>query len=168
MIKKVAAGLVLVLLIAVAMVQAMEAKQEDSLPGLKKGVQAPDFSLQTLDGEQVKLSDYKGEKVVLNFWATWCKPCREEMPDLQSFYSKSDSDVVILAINMDAHNDVKGFIDSYDVTFPILLDEEDEISNMYRVISLPTTYFIDENGEIDQKHIGQISYDQLEEVVEQM
>lgn len=163
MIKKVAAGLVLVLLIAVAMVQALEAKQEDNLPGLKTGGEAPDFSLQTLDGEMVELSDFEGKKVILNFWATWCKPCREEMPDLQSIYAERDEDVVILAVNMDAHNDVKGFIDSYSVAFPVLLDKEDEVSDMYQVISLPTTYFINEDGIIVQKHIGQITYEQLEE-----
>ena len=165
MIKKVAAGLVLVLLIAVAMVQALEAKQEDNLPGLKTGGEAPDFSLQTLDGEMVELSDFEGKKVILNFWATWCKPCREEMPDLQSIYAERDEDVVILAVNMDAHNDVKGFIDSYSVAFPVLLDKEDEVSDMYQVISLPTTYFINEDGIIVQKHIGQITYEQLEETL---
>ena len=165
MIKKVAAGLVLVLLIAVAMMQALETKQEDNLPGLKTGGEAPDFSLQTLDGEMVELSDFEGKKVILNFWATWCKPCREEMPDLQSIYAERDEDVVILAVNMDAHNDVKGFIDSYSVAFPVLLDKEDEVSDMYQVISLPTTYFIDEDGIIVQKHIGQITYEQLEEML---
>ena len=168
MIKKVAAGLVLVLLIGIAMVQALEAKQDDNLPGLKTGGVAPDFSLQTLDGERVKLSDFEGKKVILNFWATWCKPCREEMPDLQSIYQESDDDVVILAINMDAHNDVEGFIDSYSVTFPVLLDENDQISDMYQIISLPTTYFIDEDGTIVQKHLGQITYEQLEEILKKI
>lgn len=168
MIKKVAAGLVLVLLIAVAMVQALEAKQDDQLPGLKIGETAPDFSLETLDGEMVKLSDFEGKKVVVNFWATWCKPCREEMPDLQSVYEQKEEDVVILAVNMDAHNDVKGFIDSYSVTFPILLDEEDEVADLYQIISLPTTYFIDERGKIVQKHIGQITDVQLEEILAQI
>ena len=165
MIKKVAAGLVLVLLIAIAMVQALEAKEDDQLPGLKTGGKAPDFSLQTLDGEMVKLSDFEGKKVILNFWATWCKPCREEMPDLQSIYAQRDDDVVILAVNMDAQNDVKGFIDSYSVTFPVLLDEEDEVADTYQIISLPTTYFIDEDGKIVQKHLGQITYEQLEEMI---
>ncbi len=168
MIKKVAAGLVLVLLIGIAMVQALEAKQDDNLPGLKTGGEAPDFSLQTLDGERVKLSDFEGEKVILNFWATWCKPCREEMPDLQSIYEERDDDVVILAINMDAHNDVEGFIDSYSVTFPVLLDENDQVSDMYQIISLPTTYFIDEDGTIVQKHLGQITYEQLEEILQKI
>ena len=168
MIKKVAGGLVLVLLIGIAMVQALEAKQDDNLPGLKTGGEAPDFSLQTLDGERVKLSDFEGKKVILNFWATWCKPCREEMPDLQSIYKESDDDVVILAINMDAHNDVEGFIDSYSVTFPVLLDENDQVSDMYQIISLPTTYFIDEDGTIVQKHFGQITYEQLEEILQKI
>lgn len=168
MVKKVAAGIVLVLLIAVALVQALEAEQEEALPGLKAGTKAPDFSLQTLDGENVKLSDYEGKKVVLNFWATWCKPCREEMPDLQTIYSENNEEIVILAVNMDAHNDVKGFTDSYAVTFPVLLDVEDKVSKIYRVISLPTTYFIDEKGDIAQKHLGQITYEQLEEVLKQL
>lgn len=168
MVKKVAASIVLVLLIAVAMVQALEAEPEEALPGLKTGTKAPDFSLQTLDGENVKLSDYEGKKVVLNFWATWCKPCREEMPDLQTIYSENNEEIVILAVNMDAHNDVKGFTDSYAVTFPVLLDVEDKVSRIYQVISLPTTYFIDEKGDIAQKHLGQITYEQLEEVLKQL
>lgn len=168
MIKKVAAGLLLVLLIAVAMVQALEAKQDDQLPGLKIGKEAPDFSLQTLDGEMVKLSDFEGKKVVLNFWATWCKPCREEMPDLQSVHEEGVDDVVILAVNTDAHNDVKGFIDSYSVTFPVLLDEKDEVSDLYKIISFPTTYFINEHGEIVHKHIGQITDKQLKEMLAQI
>lgn len=168
MVKKVAAGIVLVLLIVIAMVQALEAEQEEALPGLKTGITAPDFTLQTLNGENVKLSDYEGKKVVLNFWATWCKPCREEMPDLQAVYSENKEDVVILAVNMDAHNDVKGFTDQYAVTFPVLLDEEDEVSERYQVISLPTTYFIDADGKIAQKHLGQITDEQLEDVLNEI
>ncbi|MBD3107332.1 redoxin domain-containing protein [Bacillus sp. AGMB 02131] len=168
MVKKVAAGAVLVLLIVIAMVQALEAEQEETSPGLKTGIKAPDFSLQTLNGESVKLSDYEGKKVVLNFWATWCKPCREEMPDLQAVYSENKEDVVILAVNMDAHNDVKGFTDQYAVTFPVLLDEEDEVSERYQVISLPTTYFIDVDGKIAKKHLGQITDEQLEDVLNEI
>ena len=178
------ASLVAMLLILIALVVAIimwptEASAEASRSSVVQddiakttliieGDKAPDFTVEMLDGSKVKLSSLRGKVVLINFWATWCKPCREEMPDLQSIYEERDDDVVILAINMDAHNDVEGFIDSYSVTFPVLLDENDQISDMYQIISLPTTYFIDEDGTIVQKHFGQITYEQLEEILQKI
>jgi peroxiredoxin len=163
MFKKIAAAVVLILLVTVAMVQAMEQKKEDRLPGLKVGVKAPDFELQTLDGETVKLSDFKGKKVMLNFWATWCPPCKAEMPEMQEYYTNMDDDEIILAVNIDPDNDVKGFAESMGVTFPIVLDQEDKVSKTYQILTIPTTYFIDEKGIIQEKFLGAMSYKDMEE-----
>src|SRR5690625_3163943 len=89
--------------------------------GLDQGDLAPDFELNTLDGDTVKLSDFRGEKVMVNFWATWCPPCRAEMPDMQKFHE--DKDVVILAVDLteteDDFDDIPEFIDEFGVTFRV-------------------------------------------------
>ncbi|HLR23447.1 MAG TPA: TlpA disulfide reductase family protein, partial [Pseudogracilibacillus sp.] len=100
--------------------------------GLGKGEKAPDLELKTLDGEKVKLSDYEGEKVIVNFWATWCPPCREEIPDLQKLYDNYD--VEILAIDLTETESsldvVEEFVyDEFEMTFPVLLDETSEVAN---------------------------------------
>src|SRR5699024_7178323 len=112
--------------------------------GLEKGKLAPDFEVTTLDGEHVKLSDYRGERVMLNFWATWCPPCRAEMPDMQKVYEKEN--VTILAVNMieteSNEEDVADFVKSYELTFPILIDENSNIMMDYRIQAYPTSYLI--------------------------
>jgi peroxiredoxin len=160
--KKIIPSLFLFLLIAVAIVQAMSSNSEqqssgENLGGLKVGEKAPDFTLQTLDGQTVTLSDLQGKKVLLNFWATWCPPCKKEMPDMQKYYAESGDDIVILAVNIDPENDVQAFINEMQLTFPILLDSQSAkkpISDVYAVISIPTSYFIDSTGVIQSKHIG--------------
>jgi peroxiredoxin len=130
--------------------------------GLDKGDKAPDFELTTLDGEKVKLSDYKGEKVLLNFWATWCPPCRAEMPDMQKLHDKHD-DVNILAVNLSGtesgEEKIRDFIDELDLSFTIPLDTEMEISQMYEVVAYPTTYMIDSDGRIGYKSFGALNYE---------
>ncbi|KMY49681.1 TlpA disulfide reductase family protein [Peribacillus loiseleuriae] len=166
MYKKIIAAVFLVVLIAVAIVQAMEPRS-----GLDTGQKAPDFELETLSGEKVKLSDYQGKKVMLNFWATWCGPCREEMPDMETFAKGLGKDTVILAINLDPQNDVQTFVDEMGVTFPILLDSQNiknAVNKRYKVAAMPTTYFIDSEGLISRKHIGQVSLQSMEKYIEDM
>ncbi len=166
MYKKVIAAAVLLALIAVVIVQAMEPKS-----GLDIGLKAPDFELETLSGEKVKLSDYQGKKVMLNFWATWCGPCREEMPDMETFAKGLDKDTVILAVNLDPQNDVQTFVDEMGVTFPILLDSQNiknAVKKRYKVSAMPTTYFIDSEGLIAVKHIGQVSLQSMEKYIADM
>lgn len=181
MIKKVIAAVVLVVLLGVALVQAMDKKTEskDTAPqteaasspqanGLTVGAQAPDFELKTLTGETVKLSDYKGKKVMLNFWATWCPPCKAEMPEMEKFYKQPNQDINILAVNMDPNNDVKGFVQKDGITFPILLDSEDKVNRVYQIISIPTTYFIDKNGVIQNKYVGAMQFDMMKQFAGQL
>jgi peroxiredoxin len=172
MIKKVIAAVVLITLLTVAIVQAMDKKTEPdstSQPttanndGLKIGAKAPDFELKTLSGETVKLSSLKGKKVMLNFWATWCPPCKAEMPDMEKFYKEAGKDVVILAVNIDPQLDVKGFVNQYGITFPILLDQKDEVNESYQILSIPTTYFINSNGVIQNKYTGAMSLDSMKQ-----
>ncbi|AVQ98233.1 redoxin domain-containing protein [Oceanobacillus sp. M65] len=127
------------------------------------GDKAPDFELKTLEGEQVRLSDYRGERVLLNFWSTWCPPCRQEMPDMQQFFQ--DQDPVILAVNLTDtevnQKTVREFIEEFGVTFPVLLDEKAKVSQLYRIQPIPTTYFIDAEGKIRYKAFGALTYEQM-------
>jgi len=169
MVKKVAAAVLLLIMMTVAIVQAMEQEEKpDNLPGLKIGGKAPDFALKNVAGETVKLSDFQGKKVLLNFWATWCPPCKEEMPDMEKFYQSAGEDVVILAVNIDPQYNVSKFISEMGLTFPILLDEKDEVNSLYQVLTIPTTYFIDEEGIIRHKYISAMTEEIMKQYVEDM
>ncbi|MBU8878332.1 TlpA family protein disulfide reductase [Bacillus sp. FJAT-29790] len=170
MIKKIIAAVVLIALMSVAIVQAMEKEEPkpNNLPGLGIGLKAPDFELKNLAGETVKLSDFKGKKVMLNFWATWCPPCKAEMPDMQKFYTESGDKIAILAVNIDPKNDVSGFADKMGVNFPILLDENDQVSKTYQILTIPTTFFIDEKGIIRNKHLSIMTVDLMKKYTNNM
>lgn len=127
--------------------------------GLNQGDLAPNFTLTTLDGKTVKLSDYKGKKVILNFWATWCPPCRAEMPHMQNYYEDfaEDEGVEILAVNLtdgDTREKVEDFVADYGLTFPILMDEEGMAGKTYQAVTIPTSYMIDTTGKIQHKIVG--------------
>lgn len=138
--------------------------------GLEKGNIAPDFELETLDGETVSLSDFRGKRVMLNFWATWCPPCRAEMPDMQKFHENKD--VVILAVNLtgerDSRKNVTEFVDDYGITFRILMDEDLSVSYLYQIQPIPTSYLIDSNGVIHNKAFGAINYELMVQEFEKM
>lgn len=145
-------------------------KNDEIKIGLEKGNLAPDFELTTLDGRKVKLSDYRGKKVILNFWATWCPPCRAEIPDMDKFYSSyKDKDIVILGVNLTkAEQDqtsVKSFIKEYRVTYPIPLDKESLVAEMYQVSAIPTSYIIDPQGTIIQKIVGPMDFETMKSLL---
>ena len=128
-----------------------------SAEGTPVGNPAPDFQLPNLDGKTVSLSDLRGKPVLLNFWASWCRPCRDEMPHIQQVYEEwSDKGLVVLAINLgESSSKVKEFVQSYGLPFPVLLDTKGDIAQKYNVRGLiPTTFFIDKNGIIQVKKIG--------------
>ena len=139
--------------------------------GIEIGKVAPDFELSKLDGTKVKLSDLKGKKVIVNFWATWCGPCQREMPDMQEFYNKYQKDVEILAVNYTASEGSEGkekvrkFAEEKGVTFPILLDTDIKVTTTYKVIMIPTSYFVDTNGVIQDKFIGPMTVQEMEKRV---
>ncbi|MEQ6377390.1 TlpA disulfide reductase family protein [Bacillaceae bacterium S4-13-56] len=151
-----------------------EVNNTPQLPeGLKVGEVAPDFTLQTLDGKTVALSELRGKKVFVNFWATWCPPCKEEMPEMQSFYEKYKDEVVILAINYttteSGKEKVSSFIQEYGYTFSVLLDPEDEATKPYRAVALPTTYFIGTDGKIQlERHVGPLTEEMMIEKMNEL
>jgi peroxiredoxin len=118
---------------------------------------APAFELATLDGGQISLADLQGKPMVINFWATWCAPCRAEMPMLQSTWERYGEAVTVVGVDVDeAPAAVQAFVDELGLTFPIALDEGAEISGRYNVRGLPTTFFVDSSGIIRQIYPGEL------------
>ena len=161
-------------------IKGYEVNLEKVETGIKKGQLAPDFTLQTVTGESFTLSDLKGKKVLLNFWASWCPPCKKEMPDLQDYYENyaKEENVEIVAVNLtytekslttnEAVEAVRLFVDSYDLTFPIPLMEEDSISKTYQILTIPSTFMIDTEGKIQRQIIGPLNVESIHEYVSQL
>ncbi|HXG36130.1 MAG TPA: TlpA disulfide reductase family protein [Dehalococcoidia bacterium] len=116
--------------------------------GPASGKLAPDFLLGTLDEGEVRLSDLRGKAVVLNFWATWCSPCRKEMPQLVGAYERfKGQGLVVLGVNVQEDRDTIGrFASEFGIKFPVPIDRSGEVVDEYRLLGLPTTYFIDRQG----------------------
>ncbi len=133
--------------------------------GNANAIPAPDFTLQTLDGESVSLSDYRGKLVMINFWASWCPPCNSEMPDLQRYYEQhQDDDFIILGVNyQDTPDKVQAFVEKYGVTFPILLDSDGRVANLFGVQGLPTSFFVDKEGNVLGYQPGPVTKEMLED-----
>lgn len=132
------------------------------------GQLAPDFSLPTLGGGETNLSDYAGQVVLVNFWATWCPPCKAEMPDINAYYeARQDDGLVVLAVN--AQEDpatVSSFIEATGFSFPVLLDSDGRVEQQYQVRSFPMTFVIDRDGRVVYVHNGLISPDVLTAVLD--
>lgn len=128
------------------------------VPAPQAGFLAPDFELQTLDGKTVKLSDLRGQAVLVNLWATWCPPCRAEMQTLETVYQDyKEQGFTVLAVNMTSQDDaqaIRPFVDERRLTYPILLDETGEVGRAYEMKSLPSSFFIDRQGIIREVVIG--------------
>jgi cytochrome c biogenesis protein CcmG, thiol:disulfide interchange protein DsbE len=131
---------------------------------------APAFSTAALDGGTVSLADYSGKVVVLNFWATWCEPCKRELPALQQAHQTyGDQGLAIIGVNLTDDELAQGgdpakldaFLAQYGVTYPTALDLEGEITNAYRVFPLPTSFFIDPQGQIRYVHIGELTLEDV-------
>lgn len=117
---------------------------------LSIGDQAPDFELVDIDGNRHRLSDYKGQGVFLNFWGSWCGPCKKEMPYMENQYNAyKEKGVQILAVNIAESNlKVETFRRQYGLTFPVLIDKTGSVKDAYNIVPLPTTFLIDKNGKI--------------------
>lgn len=127
-------------------------------PNPREGFSAPDFTLDLLGGGTVTLSDLRGKPVVLNIWATWCPPCRKEMPAIEKVYrSYKDLGLVVIGLNLtsqDSEPAVSAFIQQLDLTFPIALDRDGSVGDRYQLMGLPTTFFIDRQGVIQAVVVG--------------
>jgi len=185
--KKIFGLLLIVALIAIALTNFVKSKVEegqkvdtsstqvsaeiDKNTGLAINQTAPNFKLKTLDGKEVQLSDYRGKKVILNFWATWCPPCKAEIPHMEKYYKKQakDDGVEILAVNLTKSDKdeeyIRDFVKSYDMTYPVLLDEDGEQQKQYEIVTIPTTFFIDKNGRIQKKVIGPMDQDMMSKAI---
>jgi cytochrome c biogenesis protein CcmG, thiol:disulfide interchange protein DsbE len=134
------------------------------------GSSAPEFALQRVDGATVRLADYKGQPVFVNFWATWCVPCREEMPLMQQVYEQyHDDGLVILAVDMEEDAaTVQRWIEQGGFTFTFLLDTDGEVLKRYNVTAAPTSYFVSPDGMIRDLKLGALSRDEMRAKVEKL
>jgi len=142
-------------------------------PSPRVGFAAPDFTLDLLGGVQVTLSELRGKAVVVNLWATWCPPCRAEMPALQRIYAANGSrGLEILAVNttfQDSEGGAAAFVDEFGLTFPVALDRDGEASRAYQLRALPTTFFIDRSGVIRTVVLGgPMSETTIQTIVEEL
>lgn len=192
MIKKLLAAFILVLLVGILIINVTRISDDDegrnevnvtgntdvegaaivssSKSGLEVGQKAPNFELQTLSGETIKLSDLKGKKVFINFWATWCAPCKEEMPEMQKFYDNHSDELEILAVNVESNpNTARKFMKKRNYSYPILLDTNSKVIQLYNISPIPTTYFVGTDGVIQQpRKLGPMTYDFMEEMLNKL
>ncbi|HWC17548.1 MAG TPA: TlpA disulfide reductase family protein [Terriglobales bacterium] len=146
-------------------VSAMIGNPQPLVYGETKGKQAPDFALKDLDGKQVKLSDFRGKAVLLNFWATWCGPCKVEMPwfvELQKQYGPQGLEIVGVALDDSGKDEIQKFAKDMGVNYTIL-QGQDDVGDAYGAIGLPTTFYIDRNGRIIDSASGLVSRSEIEE-----
>jgi peroxiredoxin len=132
------------------------------------GRQAPDFALTDLKGDKISLSSFRGKVVLINFWATWCPPCRDEMPSLNRlFKGLRNEGLAVLAVSTDKRlSDVKGYVSGHPVDFHVLIDAELKTSRRYKVFSMPTTFLLDRKGVIIKRYLGEEAWDSPEIIKE--
>jgi len=121
---------------------------------------APDFTLLSIDGKEINLSDYKGKIVILDFWATWCGPCRRGVPDLVSIQKSYGDKVAIIGISLDderTKNDIIPFMKEYGINYPVVYGTSDVVRNYGNIQAIPTSFIIDQEGNIIDKYIGLVS-----------
>ena len=145
------------------------ASGKQTLPELAKPFPAPDFNLKGEDGKHYRLSEYRGKVVVMNFWATWCPPCREEMPSMERLWEKvKDKNIVLLGINVGEDADtIFEFTGNYPVSFPLPMDIDGKVIESYPVRGLPTTYIVNPQGMVTHRVIGSREWDD-EEMIKQL
>jgi thiol-disulfide isomerase/thioredoxin len=163
----IAIGIMFMLILGAADRSPSASSTDLSAVPVKMDFPAPELDLFTLDGAPVSLSDHRGSVVLVNLWATWCPPCRQEMPTLQAFYEKYKSDgFVLIAIDQEeTRGVVKPFVDEFKLTFPIWLDKNYLAQKEFKTMSLPSSYVVDRDGQVRLMWIGSISMSNLEKYV---
>ncbi|MCF6092528.1 TlpA family protein disulfide reductase [Microaerobacter geothermalis] len=134
------------------------------------GFKAPDIQLPALTGSGIVLSQVD-QPSFINFWASWCPPCQAEMPDLQRSYEAYGDKITFVSVNItaeDRESDVRKFVKDYGITFPVYLDRDGSVSDAYRIVSIPTSFILDENGMIVKKMVGPVTEKFLSEAFDQL
>ena len=156
------------------------ASKQEEIPGVdltktnvQEGSTAPDFKLTTLKGDQMNLSDYRGKKVILNFWATWCPPCKAEMPHMQKFYENNkENGIEVIAVNLTnidkGQENIEAFVNDYGLTFDIPLDVDGDVGTQYQAFTIPTSYIIDSNGIITKRIVGPMDESMMTNLVSEI
>jgi thiol-disulfide isomerase/thioredoxin len=161
-------GIITAMLVAGKYMARQQASEGGVGAGDVKGQVAPDFALKTLDGKTLRLSDLKGKAVLLNFWATWCSPCKIEMPwfvDLQKQYGPQGLQIIGVALQSDPP-DIKKFTEQIGVNYPILLGNDD-VGNLYGGIQgLPTTFYVGRDGKLVTRYFGLVSHKEIEQSIQ--
>jgi thiol-disulfide isomerase/thioredoxin len=150
--------------------QAITLTANGSGPAPRIDQPAPEFQLKTLDGEMVSLSDYKGRPVWINFWASWCPPCRAENPDIEEMYQKyKEAGLVVLAPAIgEDFGTVSGYVKRTKLTFTVGVDETTQVAANYRIVGIPTHFFIDREGVLRVWRIGSMSTKTMEKNIEKI
>ena len=157
---------IVLLLLVSAVVYTITSK--DKVKVLAVGDKAPDFELVDLEGNKQRLSDYQGEGVFLNFWGTWCGPCKKEMPYMENQHlAFEEKGVNILAVNIAESNlKVETFRDQYGLTFPIAIDKDKSVKEVYNIVPLPTTFLINKDGKIEKIITREMSENEIISLME--
>jgi peroxiredoxin len=169
----------LVFIVAVGLISYVIATNQPAKIGAEEGMIAPDFSLPLWHtGEVVELSSFRGEIVVLNLWASWCPPCRNEMPELNQLYEDyKGKGVKVVGVNLASHErspeGAAEFMEEFNVQFPTFVDQPNEdnkgiVSTLYNINSIPYTYVIDQDGKISRVHRGAVTYEMLVNYIEEV
>lgn len=156
--------------LAVPMRQATGSSGPQTYGGALQGDQAPEFSLEDTLGTRHNLADYRGQVVLLNFWATWCAPCKLEMPAIQERYDDHQGQgFQVLAVDFDeSSSTVKAFADELNLTFPLLLDPGGEVQKQYRIRGYPTSVFLDRDGVVRNVYVGIMTERQLDQALSEL
>lgn len=161
-------GIILGVLACAIIYTVYSSATKEKVEVLADGDKAPDFTLVDLEGNTHRLSDYKGQGVFLNFWGTWCEPCKKEMPAMERQYAKyKDQGVQLLAINI-AQSDfeVKNFIEQYDLTFPVAIDKTKSVMQAYNVYNLPATILVSPDGTITKAPTRELTEEEIASYME--
>jgi len=167
-------AIIAIVIASIAVIELRKPKQNiisgsDKNVGISIGKTAPDFELRDLSGKNTKLSDFRGKNIILNFWASWCPPCREEMPEFQRIYTENAENLVVIGVNLqESKENAESFVKKLGITFPILLDPNAQVKDMYNVFTQPVTYFIDSNGKIIDKKFGPLTREEIDEKIAKM
>ena len=160
---------ILLILIVVSAAACKTSENEGMRVAPEVGAFAPEFSLTNTAGEEVSLSDYRGQVVLINFWATWCPPCLQEMPGIDARHEQYPNDLVVLAVNDDESQDqVSAFREEFELSFEPLLDPGGRTGALYQVRAFPTSLFVNEHGIIQFVHIGLMTESQLDDYLGKM